>query len=37
MAAWRRVMRHVWLLLALLPLPAWAGAEGAAFIYVTKR
>src|ERR1700745_3586876 len=36
MAAWRRVMRHVWLLLALLPRPAWAGTEGAAFIYVTN-
>src|SRR5262249_8954376 len=36
MAAWPRVMRHVRVLLALLPLPAWAGAEGAAFIYVTN-
>ena len=37
MAACRRVMRHLWLVLALIPLPAWGGAEGAAFIYVTQR
>ena len=37
MAACRRVIRHLWLMLALIPLPAWGGAEGAAFIYVTNR
>jgi len=36
MAACRRVIRHLWLMLALIPLPAWGGAEGAAFIYVTN-
>ena len=36
MAACRRIMRHLWLVLALIPLPAWGGAEGAAFIYVTN-
>jgi YVTN family beta-propeller protein len=36
MVACRRIMRHLWLVLALTPLPAWGGAEGAAFIYVTN-
>ena len=36
MAACRRVIRHLWLMLALIPLPAWGGAEDAAFIYVTN-
>src|SRR5919109_768866 len=36
MAACRRVIRHLWLMLALIPLPAWGGAEGAAFIYITN-
>jgi YVTN family beta-propeller protein len=36
MAACRRIIRHLWLMLALIPLPAWGGAEGAAFIYVTN-
>src|SRR6516164_8165857 len=33
MARYRRLLRHLWLVLALAPLPAWGGA---AFIYVTN-
>src|SRR5215467_10097888 len=33
MARYRRILRHLWLVLALAPLPAWGGA---AFIYVTN-
>src|SRR6516162_4730740 len=31
MARYRRILRHLWLVLALAPLPAWGGA---AFIHV---
>src|SRR5215831_9556029 len=33
MARYRRILRHLWLVLALAPLQAWGGA---AFIYVTN-
>src|SRR5215468_7359744 len=33
MARYRRILRHLWLVLALAPLPAWGGA---AFIFVTN-
>src|SRR5215471_8892559 len=33
MARYRRILRHLWLVLALAPLPAWGGQ---AFIYVTN-
>src|SRR5262252_269109 len=33
MARYRLILRHLWLVLALAPLPAWGGA---AFIYVTN-
>ena len=33
MHSYRRMVRHLWLVLALIPLPAWGGA---AFIYVTN-
>src|SRR5438105_5738994 len=33
MARYRRILRHLWFVLALAPLPAWGGQ---AFIYVTN-